>query len=51
MILNTDLQCQICHSMSFQGDEYAIVHTHDREYKSCMLCAAAAERVGWSLTV
>ena len=51
MILNADLQCQICHSMSFEGDEYAIVHTHDKDYTACILCAVAAERVGWSLTI
>ena len=44
------MQCQICHSMVFQGEEYAIVHAK-KDFKSCMLCAAAAERLGWSLTV
>jgi hypothetical protein len=45
------MQCQICHSLVYQGEEYAIVHTHTKDFKSCMLCAAGAERVGWWLTV
>jgi len=50
METKTDFGCEICHSMVFIGDENAIVHAK-KDYKSCMLCAASAEKLGWSLTI
>jgi hypothetical protein len=46
-----EFQCQICWSMVFEGDERCIVHTDEDTLESCILCGAAAERLGWWITV
>ncbi len=49
--INTEVQCQICWSMVMKGDERCIVHTDDDDYTSCILCGAAAEKLGWCISV
>jgi len=49
--INTDIQCQICYSMVYAGEERCIVHTNKRDFLSCILCGAAAERSGWCISV
>lgn len=44
------IQCQICQSMVFEDEDRCTVHTHDKKYLSCMLCAASAEKLGWWLS-
>ena len=50
-----EMMCEICYTMVLDGEEYAIVHANSqlgqRDYHSCMLCAASAERLGWGITV
>ena len=48
---DTDVQCQVCFSMVFAGDERCIVHHDDGDLLACILCGAAAERVGWCISV
>ncbi len=33
--------------MVFRGEERCVVHTDDADYRACVLCGAAAERLGW----
>jgi len=53
IITRTDIeqQCQICWSMILIGDERAMVHHDDGDRLACVMCAAAAERLGWCISV
>ena len=44
-------QCQICWSMIMIGDERAIIHHDDGDRLGCIMCCAAAERLGWCISV
>ena len=48
---NQEQQCTICWSMIFRDDERCIVHHNDGDRLSCILCGAAAERLGWCISV
>ena len=48
---NQDGQCTICWCKLFRGDERCIVHHDDGDRLSCILCGAAAERLGWCISV
>lgn len=41
-----EVQCEICWALVLEGEERCRVSTHDDDYLSCMLCGAAAERLG-----
>ena len=49
--MKKEMQCQLCWSLVFEGEERCIVH-HDQkgDLMSCVLCGAAAERMGWWIT-
>jgi len=41
-------QCQICQSVVFEEEERYLIHHPDRgDMLSCVLCAKAAESMGW----
>ena len=43
-----DFSCFICCAMTFEGEEsYIVDHPIHEEIKLCVLCGAAAERLGW----
>lgn len=43
-----DFSCFVCRAMSFEGEESFIVDHHIHgEIKLCVMCGAAAERLGW----
>ena len=44
-------QCQICYSLIYAYDERCIVHYDDGDRLSCILCGAAAEQLGWCISV
>lgn len=47
-----EVQCQICWSLVFAGEERCIIHHPDHgDMISCILCGAAAERMGWWISV
>ena len=46
-----EIQCQICWALIMKGEERCIVHTHDQDYDSCILCGAASEKLGWWISV
>ena len=48
---DTKEQCTICWSLIHIGDERCIVHHDDGDMLSCILCGAAAERLGWCISV
>jgi Pyruvate/2-oxoacid:ferredoxin oxidoreductase delta subunit len=41
-----EIQCQICWSLVPEGEERCQVSTVDKDYLSCILCGAAAEKLG-----
>jgi hypothetical protein len=41
-----EIQCEICWSMVLEGEERCNVSTEEEDYVACMLCSAAAERLG-----
>lgn len=49
-MMSTDFQCEICHSMVFEGEEHAQID-HESIQNICILCAAAAEKLGWRILV
>lgn len=50
MEVKSDFSCEICYAMSFVGDEYAQIE-HETIQNICILCASAAERLGWRIIV
>jgi len=50
MRVNRDFSCEICHAVSFVGDEYAQIE-HERIQNICILCAASAEKLGWRIII
>ena len=50
MEVKSDFSCEICHAMSFVGDEYAQIE-HETIQNICILCAASAEKLGWRIII
>ena len=48
--LNDKISCEICHAMSFVGDEYAQIE-HETIQNICILCAVSAEKLGWRIII
>ena len=46
-----DAQCMICWSLIYDGEERCIVNHDEGDLLSCILCGAAAERLGWCISV
>ena len=49
-MMSADFQCEICQSMVFEGEEHAQID-HESIQNICILCAAAAEKLGWRIIV
>ena len=47
---NQEQQCQICWSMIMIEQERCIVHA-EKDHLACILCGAAAEQLGWCISV
>lgn len=52
-LTNCDLeqQCTICWSLIHQGEERCVIHHDHADRLACILCGAAAERLGWCISV
>jgi hypothetical protein len=49
-MISGDFQCEICQSMVFDGEEHAQLD-HESIQNICILCASAAEKLGWRIIV
>ena len=50
--INYDIeqQCQICWSMIMIQEKRCIIHA-EKDHLPCILCGAAAEKLGWCISV
>lgn len=49
MISRIQFSCQVCASVTFEGEEYHRVTTNKGTFKLCIMCSISAEKLGWDL--